>query len=90
MFSDVQQSNVLIDDEGCPKICDFGLARIINEEARSGLTTTTHHNTTPLYAAPEILLADDDAAPFEPSTISDIYSLGSLLYEVRISTSSYD
>lgn len=80
-----RQSNVLIDNNGEPKICDFGLARIVNGVARSGLTTTTRHNSTPLYAAPEILLADDDAPPFEPSTASDIYSLGSLLYEVSIS-----
>lgn len=57
---------------------------MINEEARSGLTTSTRHNTTPLYAAPEILLANGDAPPFEPTTASDVYSLGSLLYEVSV------
>jgi len=30
------------------------------------------------------------AAPFEPLTISDVYSLGSLLYEVRTSNSRYN
>lgn len=64
-------------------LCDFGLARIINEEVRTGLTTTTKHSATLLYAAPEILSASEDA-PFEPSTASDIYSLGSLLYQVSV------
>lgn len=84
-YANMQQSNILIDDQRRPRICDFGLARIISEETGTGLTTTTRHNATPLYAAPEILMASDDGPAFEPSLASDVYSLGSLIYEVYYS-----
>lgn len=43
IYFHVAKGNILIDDEGVPKICDFGLVRIFLEEGHSGLTTTSDH-----------------------------------------------
>ena len=58
-----------------PKISDFGLARLINDE--SELTTTGQVIGTPSYMAPEQAGQANDSAGPAP----DIYSLGAILYE---------
>jgi hypothetical protein len=53
---------------------------MINEEAGSGFTTTTPHTGNARYAAYEIIFQED--GPFSPSTASDVFSLGCVIYEV--------
>jgi serine/threonine protein kinase len=77
------QNNILIDDQKRPRICDFGLSQMINEEAGSGFTTTTPHTGNARYAAYEIIFQED--GPFSPSTASDVFSLGCVIYEVSAS-----
>jgi Protein kinase domain len=72
------QGNILIDNSGTPRICDFGLARIFLEVGRTEMTTTSEHTGTARYLAPE--LAADEAA--YPTTASDVYALGCLGLEV--------
>lgn len=76
----MKQGNVLIDDDGRPQICDFGLAHIFFDEPGSGLTTTTEHTGTERYLAPELVLGDIEA---HPTTASDVYALGCLGLEVN-------
>lgn len=73
------QGNVLIWDDGTPKICDFGLVRIFLEEGGSGTTTTSEHTGTERFLAPELVTADE--AVF-PTLASDIYALGCLGFVV--------
>ncbi|PVF95372.1 kinase-like protein [Serendipita vermifera] len=75
VHGDIKPTNILIDGEGNPRICDFGLARIYLTEGNSGFTTSTPHTGTDRYLAPELLNAIDNVLPI-PTTESDVYALG--------------
>ncbi len=70
---DIKPTNVLQRDEQYVYLTDFGVAKAIEEE--TSLTQTGFLIGTPKYMAPELVS--------EPaSTLSDIYSLGILLYQM--------
>lgn len=83
---DLKPSNILVTEveeagEVVPwvKLLDFGVARLLDEEAYD--QTTPHTQTgrrlmTPAYAAPEQVRGD------AVSTATDVYQLGVLLYEL--------
>jgi serine/threonine-protein kinase len=72
---DLKPSNILLDQEGQPYVTDFGLVKLL--EGDSHKTTTGVILGTPSYMAPE--QASGRAA--EVGVRSDIYSLGTILYE---------
>lgn len=52
-----QPSNVLLDSDCVVKLCDFGLARSLNQiQEDSGNPALTEYVATRWYRAPEILL----------------------------------
>lgn len=69
---DIKPGNILIDHAGCAKVTDFGIAYLVNSES---LTLTGAFLGSPDYVSPE--LAEGKTI----SQASDIFSLGSLLYE---------
>ncbi len=74
---DLKPGNLLVTADGQPKLLDFGIAKLIdNEEEVATLTLTGERLMTPRYASPEQVRA-------EPVTAAaDVYALGVLLYEL--------
>lgn len=83
---DIKPSNIMIDDNGQVKVLDFGLAKQLNKdhvqgsepEAQTLLSTETQSGVvlgTPAYLSPE----QATGGPIDGR--SDLFSLGTLLYE---------
>ena len=72
---DLKPSNILVMADGTPKLLDFGIAKVLGDEA-PGLTRTGERWMTPEYAAPEQVTG----APITTGT--DVYQLGVVLYKL--------
>jgi eukaryotic-like serine/threonine-protein kinase len=73
---DLKPSNVLFTIEGVPKLADFGLARLLEDD--DGPTLTGQVMGSPSYMAPEQARGDGHSA----GPPADIYALGAILYEL--------
>ncbi|KAA8535654.1 hypothetical protein F0562_030657 [Nyssa sinensis] len=71
---DIKPDNILLDVDFCPKVADFGLAKLCNREKTH--VTMTGGRGTPGYAAPELWM------PFPITHKCDVYSFGMLLFEI--------
>ncbi len=71
---DLKPSNVLVGTEGCVKLVDFGIAKLLTGEADP--TRTQAMRMTRAYAAPEQFAGD------AATTSIDVYALGVLLAEL--------
>ncbi|MEM8864878.1 MAG: serine/threonine-protein kinase [Planctomycetota bacterium] len=71
---DIKPANIMLDKSGQPRLCDFGLAKITDED--DGLTVTGQVMGTPSYMAPEQAEGKSHAI----SNRTDVYSLGATLY----------
>jgi serine/threonine-protein kinase len=74
---DLKPSNVLITPDGHVKLLDFGVAKLLEDsDDDPALTATGARVLSPDYAAPEQVIG-------EPvTTATDIYGIGTLLYEL--------
>ena len=84
---DLKPSNVFVvetNDGPRVKLLDFGIARILEDDADGLLTLTEHRALTPEYAAPEQVRGE------RPTTATDVYALGVLLYELLAGVRPFD
>jgi serine/threonine-protein kinase len=80
---DLKPSNILVPVGGHPKLLDFGIATL--SETDDGTTATrTGAWFTPSYASPEQVRRE------RVTTLSDLYALGILLYELLAGVRPYD
>jgi serine/threonine-protein kinase len=73
---DIKPENILLHD-GRPMVADFGIALAVSAAAGGRMTETGLSLGTPHYMSPEQATAEKDL-----TARSDIYSLGSVLYEM--------
>ena len=73
---DIKPENILLHD-GRPMVADFGIALALSAAAGGRMTETGLSLGTPHYMSPEQATAEKDI-----TARSDVYSLGSVLYEM--------
>ena len=83
LHRDLKAENVLITPDGRPKILDFGLAKQLQDETRASLSRSGQVLGTCRAMSPE------QARGFKVDARSDLFALGTLLYEVATAESPF-
>lgn len=78
---DLKPSNILVDSSGQPKLLDFGIARLLEE---NDANQTAERLLTPNYASPEQYRGQAQ------TTATDVYSLGAVLYRILAGRSPHE
>ncbi|KAH6797049.1 hypothetical protein C2S52_021603 [Perilla frutescens var. hirtella] len=73
---DIKPQNILLDEELCPKISDFGLAKLCKK--KQSILSVMGTRGTIGYIAPEVFFKDFGGVSYK----SDVYSYGMMLLEM--------
>lgn len=81
---DLKPGNIMVGVDGRVRLLDFGIALLVDPEERPAGITQTAAWLTPAYASPEQVRGE------RVSTLSDVYALGVLLYELLADARPYN
>jgi eukaryotic-like serine/threonine-protein kinase len=73
---DLKPSNILVTSDGKPKLLDFGISKLLDDENEEQNSNTILGAMTPEYASPEQIKGEN------VTTATDIYSLGMVLFKM--------
>jgi len=81
---DLKPDNILVGENGEPRLLDFGIAKILEQEPLMAEKGTSLSAMTPAYASPEQVRQE------ALTTSSDVYSLGVVLYQMIAGVRPYE
>ena len=74
VHNDIKTDNILMTEDGVPKLCDFGLACKIGTPSKGAGTTK--------YMAPELVTVNTNKVGVPANPAHDVWSLGVLLFSL--------
>jgi len=83
IHGDLRASNVLVDDEGQPRVADFGLSQMVDSQGMSGVSSMSGKGSV-RWQAPELLNVGqsvEDVSSTAPTTRSDTYAFAMVCLE---------
>ena len=80
---DIKPANIMLDQEGKAKICDFGISQVVSGKKTDTAAELTGSWVSPHYVSPEKLV--DGKEDFR----GDIYSLGATFYHLITGTTPF-
>lgn len=81
---DLKPSNILVDDFLFPKICDFGLSKMLHTDDSMTIQSSSGIKGTILYLSPEIIKSNNYTKS------GDVYAFGIIVYEIMTNQIPYN